>query len=175
MNAPDSIQVTLDLKFLKIAGTWKPTPDERNAAWELYVELVTRVGVISLHDGLLRESLSSFYSLFSSTRDILRKYGPGVAPQKAEGELNFGYLAVAMLNRTLRPLLSMWHPLLADWEARIPATESPLTHELSWNRQHELRYAIEATSRELRGFVDVLAQVCAVPDLLDNEKRGRPQ
>jgi len=52
MNAPDSIQVTLDLKFLKIAGTWKPTPDERNAAWELYVELVTRVGVIPLHDGL---------------------------------------------------------------------------------------------------------------------------
>ena len=51
MRAPQSVQVELDLKVLKIAGTWEPNEVERRAAWELYVELLTRVAVVPLRQG----------------------------------------------------------------------------------------------------------------------------
>ena len=56
------ISVELSLPYLsKISGEWEPDENEREAAWELYVELITRVSVVNLgpEEGLLRESLSS--------------------------------------------------------------------------------------------------------------------
>jgi hypothetical protein len=53
--------------------------------------------------GLLREALGSLYSLFGTTREILRKYGPTVGKPKGEGRLSFAILAVAVLNTLLRP------------------------------------------------------------------------
>ncbi|MGW3011312.1 hypothetical protein ACWC9R_21125 [Streptomyces sp. NPDC001219] len=49
----------------EISGTWRPDDAERKAAWELYVELITRVSVIELGpaEGVLREALSSHYTL----------------------------------------------------------------------------------------------------------------
>ncbi len=61
VQAPKSVQVELDLKLVKIAGTWEPNEVERRAAWELYVELLTRVAVVPLarEEGLVREALAS--------------------------------------------------------------------------------------------------------------------
>jgi hypothetical protein len=79
-------QVSLGLPFNlgSIAGTWEPDDQERRAAWELYVELITRISVEDLkeQEGFLREALSSLYTLFNTTRDILRRYGPDVATPK---------------------------------------------------------------------------------------------
>lgn len=161
--APQSVQVTLDLRFLKIAGTWDPTDYERQAAWELYVELATRVGVVPLSEGLSREALASLYSIFSSTRDILRKNGPEIGQSRRLDGLSFGYLAIGMLNGILRPLLSRWHPALADWESRRTDSVSQMEHERAWSRDLELRADLERTGVELRIFLDVLADVCAVP------------
>ena len=119
VRGPKSVQVGLNLYFLQISGTWEPNEDERKAAWELHVELVTRIAVVPLgaDDGLLREALSSLYTLFATTREILRKYGPDVAEPKPDGQYNFGVLALAMLNYALRPVLARWHPALEEWEA----------------------------------------------------------
>ena len=59
---------------------WNADPKERNAAWALYVELVTRVAVQALpaNEGSLREVLTSLHSLFDSTREILREAGPDI-------------------------------------------------------------------------------------------------
>ncbi len=65
---PSSVEVSIDLKLFSITGTWEPNDTERRAAWELYVELVTRVATVPLEYGLLREALTSLYSLFSSAR-----------------------------------------------------------------------------------------------------------
>jgi hypothetical protein len=134
VKAPKSVQVGLNLHFVTISGTWEPNDAERAAAWELYMELVTRVAVVPLPagQGLLREALTSLYSLFASTRGILREAGPEIAEPKKSGEYNFGYLAVAMLNYALRPLLTRWHPALADWEAHRPADRSRGDHEQAW-------------------------------------------
>jgi hypothetical protein len=43
-------------------------------------------------------------------REILRRHGPGVARAGAEKRLSIAYLAVAVLNGWLRPLLTVWLP-----------------------------------------------------------------
>ena len=92
------------------------------------MELVTHISVEPLgpEEGLLRETLGSLYSLFGSTRDILRRYGPEVAIPKRGHELSFGSIAVTVLNRALRPLLARWHPELGHYESTPPAEVSPL-------------------------------------------------
>src|SRR6266536_2347761 len=56
------VQVKLTIPFVgEVSGTWVPDDAERQAAWELYVELTTRIAVVPLgpNEGLLREALSS--------------------------------------------------------------------------------------------------------------------
>jgi hypothetical protein len=166
-RAPQSVQIGLNLPFLQISGTWQPNDDEREAAWELYVELITRVAVVPLgpEQGLLSEALASFYSLFATTRDILRKHGPSIAEPKPRGQYNFGYLAVAMLNLVIRPLLAHWHPVLDDWETSRPPGQSRLEHEAAWPRNSELRTEFERTRAALLEYANLLAAACGVPDL----------
>jgi hypothetical protein len=73
--APDSVEVGLNLGVAQLKDTWKPDDTQRRAAWELYVELVTRIAVVPLAgtEGLLREALSSLYALFAITREVLRR------------------------------------------------------------------------------------------------------
>ncbi|MER5854449.1 hypothetical protein ABT131_02250 [Streptomyces sp900105245] len=164
----------LNLRVLEISGTWEPNSAERQAAWELYVELVTRVSVVPLgeDEGLLREALNSLYSLFTTTREVLRKYGPEVAEPKKDGQYNFGYLAVAALNYGIRPLLASWHPTLEDWEACRPADCSRRDHELAWPRASELRTALRDSRSVLTAYADLLASACGVPNLLSAVPRA---
>jgi hypothetical protein len=164
MRAPESVEVGLDLKVFSLKGTWKPSDEERAAAWELYVELITRVSVVPLQNGILREALSSFYSLFAASREILRKYGPRIAEPKPDGQYNFGFLTVAMLNFAIRPVLAYWHPELSAWEsARVGG--SPVEHERSWPREPELRRQLEDARLILAQYAALLGAACGVPDL----------
>ncbi len=151
-----------------ISGTWQPDDSERLAAWEMYVELVTRISVVELRpdEGLLREALSSLYTLFASTREILREHGPGVAQPKGEGDLSFGYISVIILNVVLRPVLAKWHPLLADYESTKNGSLSRLEHEAKWDKNEELREVLEQTRTVLTGYADLLARVANVPSLV---------
>jgi hypothetical protein len=163
------ISVELGLPYIgKISGDWEPDQKEREAAWELYVELITRVSVVNLgpEEGVLREVLSSLYSLFATTREILRKHGPAVAKPKGENGISFGLLSVTVLNTVLRPVLSKWHPLLEDYEGTKPAGTSTLDFERKWERAAELRSALEGARVKLIEFAAILADVAGVPSLL---------
>jgi hypothetical protein len=168
LRGPRSVQVSLNLHFLEISGTWEPNDNERRAAWELHVELVTRIAVVPLgaDDGVLREALSSLYTLFATTREILRKYGPDIAEPKPDGQYNFGVLAVSMLNYALRPVLARWHPALEEWEAERPPGRSRAEHELAWNRAQELRGALNEARAALSDYARIMADACGVPDLI---------
>lgn len=164
-----SVTVKLNLPYVGgIEGTWEPDESERKAAWELYVELITRISVAELGpaEGLLRETLSSLYTLFQTTRDILRKYGPSIAQPKGGGKYSFGYLAVAVLNGVLRPVLSTWHPLLSDYESRRNQAISVVEHERQWERSEELRKALNDVRGILVEYANLLAQVAEVPSLI---------
>ena len=115
-NPAQLTEVSVSLPFGIGSATWVTDPTERRAAWELYVELVTRIAVQHLDSeaGLIREALNSLYNLFAPTRDILRKAGPNVGASKE----SVGGIAIAVLNNGLRPFLTKWHPLLHEWEAQ---------------------------------------------------------
>jgi hypothetical protein len=162
-------KVSINLPYIGgVEGTWSPDEDEKKAAWEMYVELVTRVAVAELgtEEGLLREALTSMYSLFETTRSILRTHGPRVAQPKGDDTLSFGYLAVAILNTVLRPLLSKWYPLIKDYEETRPSSVSAVAHERNWERYAELRQELNRARGPLTEYANLLAQVAGVPSLI---------
>ena len=169
---PKLTNVKLNLKLPGlggIEGTWQPDDNEINAAWELYVELVTRapLGQPPRHQGLAREALTSIYSMFSTTRGILRQYGPGVARPKNDDELSFGYFAVTMLNLVLRPMLTRWHPLLQEWEGSKEVGVSAADHEVAWPHYQEFRDELRQTRDRLLEYARLFATVADVPELID--------
>ncbi len=164
---PKLISVRLDLKLPGIggiSGTWEPDESEIKAAWELYVEIVTRtpLGGFSPQDGSVREALNSIYTLFDTTRGILRSYGPSVARPKSGKELSFGYLAVSMLNFVLRPLLTAWHPRLQVWER-----DNPSLSEKEWSGRRDFLMALNEVEDQLRQYASLFAEVAEIPELME--------
>jgi hypothetical protein len=133
---------------------WECKGEECRAAWSLYVELVTRVTIEPLGDekGLLREALTSLYSLFESTRQILREAGPDVGASKK----SVGGIAIGVLNRGLRPFLTEWHPRLKDWESQRATGVSPKEHEDRWPDASRLRQGLIELQRELKKYAQAL-------------------
>jgi hypothetical protein len=169
MSKAKLTKVTVKLPWIE--GEWVADEVQQKAAWEMYVELVTRITVQPLapQDGLLREALASFYALFGETRRILRSYGPDVAIPHHKNAVTFGQLAVEILNRSLRPLLAKWHPLLLAYESSRPPERSPVDHERAWPEAAALRSEIEARRQSLLHYASLLANVCRVPPLHDAE------
>jgi len=153
-------QVTVSLPFGIGSASWEADPTERNAAWELYVELVTRVAVQSLSPdtGTLREAMNSLYTLFGSTREILRKAGPDVGASRD----SVGGIAIAVLNNGLRPFLSKWHPLLQEWEVTKAPGVSVQTHEKAWEQEVQLRSELESLRQDLEQYANSLADIAGV-------------
>ena len=91
----------INLGFLE--GEFKPSDPDRAAAWELYIELLTRVTTQSLapKHGDEKTALDSVYAIFPLTREILRRQGSG------SGE--FAKLAIPVLNQIIRPFTAKWH------------------------------------------------------------------
>ena len=159
-------EVTVSLPW--VSGTWAVDDNQRLAAWEMYVELVTRIAVRPLgkDKGLLREALSSLYAVFGETRRILRHYGPDIAIPEKKKFLSFGAIAVLVVNEVLAPFLEDWHPALLDHEAtERPPGMSQAEHERRWARAAELRAELEKTRVKLVAYADVLAEACRVPSL----------
>ena len=125
---------------------------EARAAWSLYVEFATRVAVRPLEPGhgFPREALSSLYSLFATTRDVLRQAGPEIA----EGPDALGPLAIRVLNDGLRPFTGRWHTELRKFEETGERGDWPLRAE--FDRE------LERVQAELGKYVDVLAQLAGV-------------
>lgn len=169
-GGPSQITARLTIPFVgEISGTWEPADAERSAAWELYLQLVTRVSVeeLAADEGLLREALSSFYTFFDTTRDILHRHGPQIAPPVPPGHVSFAVLAVTVLNRVLRPLLASWHPRLAAYESQRPEGRDPVAWEREWEHADALRGAIAEVRGVLRSLARTLQEVAGVGNLID--------
>lgn len=133
---------------------------ERVAAWELYVELNTRIATQELGDGdgLLREALSSLHALFGLTRQILKNAGPGVG----QGEESLAFYALAILNRVLRPFLAKWHPRLMAWEGQRSSESSVVDHEREWKEEEELRRELGVIRQILAGYSEAVGILAGV-------------
>jgi hypothetical protein len=153
-------KVSISLPFGIGSAEWEADSTERNAAWSLYIELATRIAVQSLavDQGTIREALNSLYSLFSSTREILKEAGPNVGVSND----SVGGIAIAVLNNGLRPFLSKWHPLLQDWETKRPSNLGPKEHEQKWVNEPQLRNELSALIADLEKYSNALAKIAGV-------------
>jgi hypothetical protein len=103
-------KVSISLPFGIGSAEWEADKTERRAAWSLYVELVTRIAVEPLdgEKGLLREALNSLYSLFGTTREILKEAGPKVgASHRSVGGIAIAFLhSLCNVNQKILPTTS---------------------------------------------------------------------
>ena len=133
---------------------------ERIAAWKLYVELYTRIATQDLkeNEGFVREAMSSLHDVFKISRDILKEAGPGVA----QGRESLGFYAMAILNMELRPFLAKWHPLLSDWEVKVPQEKSRIEHERNWEMNATFRKELKDVQIVLNRYCDALRKIAGI-------------
>jgi hypothetical protein len=151
----------MNLLGLNADAKWVPSEDERTAAWEFLVELVTRTSVAPLQDdeGSLRAAMDSLYDLFAITRVVLTRNGPRVAKDKRDGTPSLGTVAATILNSVLRPVLSKWHPLLDDREALRPPDKGPTAWERDWDHAGELRAELTRVREMVSEYLSWLGRV----------------
>jgi hypothetical protein len=130
--------------------------DAKRTAWEVFVEVSTRVSTQPLgpEEGFLREALNSLYKLFGRTRDLLARS----QPSKVTGGKTVEYLALTMLNNELRPFLSKWHPRLTRFEQEGGQDEA------SWADNATFRAELEQLRQHLVEFALSFARLAGVPD-----------
>lgn len=162
-NPAKLTKVSVSLPFNLGSAEWTEDPSERNAAWCLYVELVTRISVQELapDEGSIREALTSLYSLFTSTRQILREAGPDVAKG---GLHSVGGVAIRVLNEGLRPFLAKWHIALRDWESKLKSDGSTIEHEAAWPENGAFRADLAKLRVELETYAHALAKLAGIEE-----------
>jgi hypothetical protein len=130
---------------------WDLKDDDRDAAWELYVELLTRTATQPLAAGSGNEkiALESVHSLFRITREILRAKG-----RKC---FQFTKIAVIVLNQIVRPFTTKWHTLS---EAGAFSDQA---------KRAEFRTDLAALQQDLRIYSRLLAEIANVEDLTHRE------
>jgi hypothetical protein len=110
----------LNLGLLKMGA--KLSEIDRQCAWELYTEIVTRVAVVGkrrdpdCHDfsgELYVESLDSLYNFFRECRGIMRKFPVGKLKDYKQEHL--GILINRVLNDVFRPFLEKWNGPFRVW------------------------------------------------------------
>jgi hypothetical protein len=151
------VRIAIDFGVFKLETRWTEDPRQKNAAWALYVELVTRIATqdIDLEHGLMREALDSLYSLFGVTREVLSREGPVVGM----GPTTVGGIAVRVLNQGIRPFLAKWHPRLCDWEARREPTTSARAHERAWPDEAKCRGELAKLQKGLEAYAQTLGKI----------------
>jgi hypothetical protein len=150
-------KVSLSLPFGIGKAEWESDPSERRAAWCLYVELVTRVAVDQTPIAANGESeaLASLYSLFSATREILKDAGPDIARSRE----SVGAIALAVLNRGVRPFLTKWHPLFEG------SNTAKAPDSISVPNDDEFRTQLRTLQSELAAYAQALADIAGVNTL----------
>ena len=127
---------------------------DKDAAWEMYIEMLTRVVTQPLPTEVGDEQtvLDSIHSLFPTTRDILRKRG--------RRAISFSMVAIPVLNQVVRPFTAKWHR-----ESLAGAFDNEAGRA-------EFRTELEDLQKDLRNYNRLLADIAGVEDLTDLERDG---
>ena len=114
-------------------------PNDRIAAWEIYVDLVTRVATQRLLDeeGTEKAALDSLYASFQEIRNAIKKHGPDAQESAKVG--------IFVLNRVLRPFLARWHESMASGSMDAAA-------KLKFRRE------LEELQKRMQGYMAILAE-----------------
>lgn len=149
----DMTSLKINLKYLEME--WKPQTADRDAAWELYIELLTRVATQRLpaEDGDEDTALMSIFSLFGLTRDIIKNHKRDC--------IEFTKLAIVVLNQVIRPFTAKWHRLKLEGAFKNAETCKAFRSEL------------ENLQSGLRKYTQMLSEMAGVEDLTDLEAQKK--
>jgi len=139
----------INVKFLELE--FKPNEADKNAAWELYIELITRVSTQYLEPdhGDEDTALRSIYTLFPLTRDIIKNHGKDC--------IEFTKIAIVVLNQVIRPFTAKWHKLSLQGAFTDPA------------KCENFRKELKDIQDILRNYTRMLSAMAEVEDLTDLE------
>jgi hypothetical protein len=141
----------LKVKTLLMDMEWKPSDPDKDAAWDLYIELLTRITTQSLPNeaGLEQTALESVYTLFEITRQTLKEHGRSC--------IQFTKISIIFLNQLIRPFTVKWHRL-----SEQRAFEDP-------EKCHEFRSELATLQIQIRNYTKLLADLANVEDLTEIE------
>jgi hypothetical protein len=143
---------SLKIKTPFLDMDFAPQEADKNAAWDLYVELLTRITTQPLpkEHGDEQTALNSVFALFSLTRDVLKKHG-----RDAE---EFAKIAIVVLNQVIRPFTAKWHK-----ESIEGAFENA-------DKCNEFRDELTKLQRLLTLYTRMLSDMAGVEDLTKLEE-----
>ncbi len=95
----------LKIKAPFLEAEWQPKDVDKDAAWELYIELLTRITTQYLEPehGDEQTALESVHALFDLTREVIKRKGRHC--------IEFTKIAIVVLNQVIRPFTAKWHRL----------------------------------------------------------------
>jgi hypothetical protein len=134
---------------------------QRRVAWSLFVDTTTRIATQPMSDeegddGIV---LKSLYDLFQSSRKSIMEMEPTrVLPSRRKNLETVETYVLAMLNQSLRPFLSKWHPVWDTWQKSNPGAASS-----GWSQHREFREALKALQPEIRERAIGLGEIAGVP------------
>ena len=146
----DLDKVKINLKFAE--AEIRLNTADKDAAWELYIEMLTRIVTQPLpcEAGDEKTALDSVYSLFPTTRQILRLHG-----RKA---IHFSKVAIPVLNQIVRPFTAKWHK------------ESLSGSFNDAGKREEFRGELATLQNKLHSYKRMLAEIAGVEDLTELER-----
>ena len=137
-----------DMTGLKVKASylemeWRPQEADRDAAWDLYIQLLTR---LSSQSGEIdeKEELQRIYAMFNVIRDIIMRHGRDC--------IEFSKIAILFLNQVIRPFTAKWHKILV------------LDDSFDKN---SFRTELSIIQAELNKFTHMLAEMAGVEDISD--------
>ncbi len=142
-------KIRINMPFLQAEISFET--DDQDGAWELYIEMLTRIVTQPLpsEHGDEKTALDSVYSLFPITREILRRRG--------RKTISFSKIAIPVLNQVVRPFTAKWH-------------RESLTGAFNDNEKRmEFRKDLKNLQQDLRNYNRMLAEIAGVEDLTDIE------
>lgn len=131
---------------------WAPKDPDRDAAWEMYIELLTRIATQYLQPdhGDEKTALDSIHALFGLTRETLKQRG-----RHCE---EFAKIAIVVLNQIVRPFTAKWHR-----ESLAGAFDDAA-------RCSEFRDELASLQKTLRLYTKMLADMANVEDMTELQK-----
>ena len=142
----------LKVKILILDLEWSPEDADKDAAWDMYIELLTRITTQPLldADGVEKTALDSIYNIFGITREIIKKHG-----RKCQ---NFSRIAVVILNQIIRPFTAKWHKLSSDGAFG------------NSDQCKFFRSELKELKQNLTNYSKMLAEIAGVEDLTQMEE-----
>ena len=143
---------SLKIKTPFLDADWEPLDADKDAAWELYTELLTRVTTqeLPIEHGDEQAALESVFKVFGLTREIIKGNGRGC--------IEFTKIAVLVLNQVIRPFTAKWHRL---------SVENAFNNEKYCEEFREELMNLQAL---LRIYAKMLSDMAGVEDLTELEE-----